>query len=142
MTASTTVTLSDDERAVCGSRADVLIPHAAGMPSASEMDVHTIWIDQALHARPDLADRFHASLAEGAGQPAEAAVESIHRHRPELFDAFSLLVAGAYLMNPVVRQLIGYPGQEDRPVTGDEVDTYIQLLEPVAERGPVYRPTV
>ncbi|MBB5152882.1 hypothetical protein [Saccharopolyspora phatthalungensis] len=143
MTASyPAVTLTDHERDICGARADVLIPNAAGMPAATQMDVHSIWIEHALGARPDLADRFRASLAEAVDEPPAEAIETLHKNSPELFDAFSVLVAGAYLMSPEVRALIGYPGQENRPVANDEVKTYIHLLERVVQRGPIYRPTV
>jgi hypothetical protein len=133
--------LTAQEREIYAPRADVLIPDAEGMPAASAAAVHTHWIDEALAARPDLVNDFREALAIGGGDPA-AAVEQLHKTEPELFDAFSVLTAGAYLMNPDVKTLIGYPGQEERPITSDDVGDYFDLLERVVERGPVHRPTL
>lgn len=132
--------LTESEREIFGPRADVLIPNSEGMPSAVMADVHTVWIDKALAARPDLLDSFRESLTVGGDDPHEA-IEALHR-RAELFDAFSVLSAGAYFMNPDIRERIGYPGQENRAVTGDDVPKYIEMLERVVDRGPIYRPTV
>ena len=66
----------------------------------------------------------------------------MHRDAAELFDAFSVLTAGAYLMNPEVKKLIGYPGQEERPITAEDLPDYLEMLEQVVLRGPVYRPTL
>lgn len=141
MTASTDSSiLSDREREIYGPRADVLIPDSEGMPSATQADVHTVWIDTALAARPDLVNDFRASLALGDEDDPEAAIEALHAEG-SLFDAFSVLTAGAYFMNPQIKRRIGYPGQEARPVTGDDVPTYIDMLEKVVDRGPIYTPT-
>jgi len=134
--------LTAEERAIYGPRADVLIPEAEDMPSASGAGVHTHWIDEALAARPDLINSFRQALAVGDPDNPAAAVEAMHGEAAELFDAFSVLTAGAYLMNPEVKTLIGYPGQEERAIVGDDVPTYIDLLEHVVDRGPVYRPTI
>jgi hypothetical protein len=52
-------------------------------------------------------------------------------------------VAGAYFLNPEVRRLIGYPGQEARPIEPEDPPDYEQdgLLASVVERGPIFRPT-
>lgn len=142
MTTTDESVLTDDERAVFGPRADVLIPHAENMPSATEVGVHTEWIDHALAARPDLVNAFRLALQIGQADDPEGAVEALHGEKAELFDAFSVLTAGAYLMNPQVRKLIGYPGQESRPVSGDDMPEYIDMLEHVVLRGPAHRPTV
>lgn len=134
--------LTPQEREIFGPRADELIPAAEGMPAATAVGVHTAWIDEALSARPDLVNDFHASLALGSPDDPVAAIETLHRDSPELFDAFSVLTAGAYLMNPEVKRLIGYPGQEERPITGDDLPDYLEMLEQVVLRGPVYRATL
>jgi hypothetical protein len=134
--------LTDEEREIFGARADILIPESEGMPSATRVRTHHEWIDVALTARPDLLDQFKASLAIGPKDDPVAGVDQVHKSSPEAFDAFSVLTSGAYLMIPEVKALIGYPGQEPRPVEGDDVPEYIDMLEKVVERGPVYRPTV
>ena len=134
--------LTEQERSIYGPRADQLIPEAEGMPAATAVGVHTTWIDHALSARPDLINDFHASLALGSPDDPAAAIETLHRDAAELFDAFSVLTAGAYLMNPDVKKLIGYPGQEERPITGEDLPDYLEMLEQVVLRGPVYRPTL
>jgi hypothetical protein len=141
MTDTDSSILTDQERAVYGPRADILIPDAEGMPSASQVGVHTQWIDVALAARRDLVNDFHASLAVGTLEDPQGAVEALHQ-QSALFDAFSVLTAGAYLMIPEIKQRIGYPGQESRPISGDDVPEYIDMLEAVVMRGNIFRPTI
>ena len=55
----------------------------------------------------------------------------------------STAVAGAYFLNPDVRRLIGYPGQERRPIEAKDPPDYEQdgLLASVVERGHDLPPT-
>jgi len=129
---------SDDERALYGALADVLVPNTEGMPSASQADVNTQWIDVALKARPDLTPMLRQAFQLAEGLPAEEAVERINHDHPAVFDALGTITAGAYLLNPRVKELIGYPGQIPQPVV-DDVESYLDLLEHVVERGPIYR---
>jgi hypothetical protein len=130
--------LSDAERLLYGQLADVLIPEAEGMPSATRAQVHTRWVDDALRARPDLLAGLRQSLGLASGHPAEEAVELINRDHSTVFDALGTVTAGAYFLNPEVKQLIGYPGQLPQPVV-DDVESYLDLLGNVVERGPIYR---
>jgi hypothetical protein len=133
--------LSDDQRAAYGRIADVLICESDEMPSATQVDVHTRWIDEALRLRPDL--RSALDVAIGLVPPeadARDAVEDIASARPEVFEALGTLTAGSYYMDDRVRALMGYPGQEARRLV-DDTDQYLDLLERVVERGPLYRPT-
>jgi hypothetical protein len=132
--------LTDEDRRRYGELADVLVPNAEGMPSASQAAVHTHWVDEALRARPDLHVGLRQALDLTAGMPAEAAVEMLNAQHSPVFDALGTVTAGAYFLNPEIRQLIGYPGQVPQPIV-DDVDTYAELLERVLDRGPIYRET-
>jgi hypothetical protein len=136
--ATTSEHLSDEDRRRYGELADVLIPDAEGMPSASRAEVHTRWVDRALAARPDLLVGLRQALDLSAGLPAEAAVEMLNSQHAPVFDALGTVTAGAYFLSPEIRQLIGYPGQVPQPIE-DDVDTYADLLERVLDRGPIYR---
>jgi len=52
-------------------------------------------------------------------------------------------VAGAYFLNPEVRQAVGYPGQQAAPIVPEDPPDYEQdgLLASVIARGLIYRPT-
>ncbi|GAA1124800.1 hypothetical protein [Nocardioides aquiterrae] len=130
--------LTDEQRARFASLADVLIPAAEGMPSASQADVPTKWLDDALGYRPDLVAGLQEALQAAGDLPADEAVELLNQHHIPAFEALGTLAAGAYFLNPAVKQLIGYPGQVPT-VARDDTDTYLDLLENVAERGQVYR---
>jgi hypothetical protein len=123
--------------------ADLLIAGGAGMPPASEADVQGKWIDRALGARPDIVDTVHAVLAT-PGEPAEELARLRADDKPA-FDRFAYVIAGAYLMNPRVRRLLGMPPgpPKPKPAYPDESDYYLEggILDPVVERGPIYRPT-
>lgn len=118
--------------------ADVLIPAAEGMPSATEADVPNTWIDHALGYRPDLAEGLAAALEAAGDLPADEAVEHLNSTQIPAFEALGTLLAGAYFLNPQIRELIGYPGQV-ATMPKDDTDTYVDLLMTVMERGPVYR---
>jgi hypothetical protein len=122
---------------------DALIAGGAGLPSASQAEVPSKWIDRALAARPDLMPVVVSVLAR-PGEPKEVLAD-LRRSEPEQFDAFAFAVAGAYLINPRVRKLLGYPGPAPvkNPAYPDEAESYLEdgILNPVIDRGPIYRPT-
>ncbi|MCY7401474.1 MAG: hypothetical protein LH477_11065 [Nocardioides sp.] len=130
--------LNDDDRRTFAGIADVLIPAFEGMPSASEAAVPDRYLDEALGYRPDLENSLLAALAAARGLGVEDAVELLNTEHIPAFEALGTLLAGAYFLNPEVRQLIGYPGQVPTPPK-DDMDTYLDLLENVLDRGQVYR---
>ena len=135
--------LDVDQRARLAKLADVLISGGLGLPSASEAKVHERWIDRALSARPDLFDTV-AAVLDAAGDPS-ATLQQLKKDDVTTFDSFAFIVAGAYLMNPSVCKALGLPGNAPKPrrALPDESDHYLEdgLLDPVVERGPIYRPT-
>lgn len=130
--------LTTQQRERFASLADVLIPSAEGMPSASEADVPSRWLDEALRHRPDLVQGLQTALTAAGDLPAEDAVELLNREHIPAFEALGTLAAGAYYLNPEIRELIGYPGQVPT-LAKDDTDTYFDLLERVVERGQRYR---
>lgn len=132
--------LTDQERKRLADILDVLIPAEAQMPAATLVEVHLRWIDEALRLRPDLrADLDAALTAVSGGPPSTAdALRAFARAQLGAFTGAGNLIAGAYYMDDRVRQALGYPGQEARPLV-DEVETYLEMLERVVERGPIYR---
>lgn len=135
--------LDDTQRQRLAALADVIISGGAGLPSASEANVHRRWIDRTLAARPDLLESILAGL-EGDDDPV-VAIENLRRHKRSVFDALSFAIAGTYLMNPSVCRLLGLPGNSPRPNAAlvDEADFYLEdgILDPVIARGAIYRPT-
>jgi len=133
-------TLSQTERQLYALLADLLIPNAEGMPAASEVDVPTRWIDEALRFRPDLAAPLKRALGLARGQQPADVLAWINGNDPEAFEALGTLTAGAYFLDPRTRTLVGYPGQVAVPIR-DDIDTYLEMLASVAERGEIYRKT-
>jgi hypothetical protein len=135
------VNLKQAERDLLARLADELVPVGAGMPSASEAGVADQGLDAVLSARPDLVDGLRELLRQAAGQAPSLAVSSLRSTSPALFGLLGEIVAGAYFMNPAVRQAIDYRGQTPRPI--DPHPDYLEdgLLESVIQRGPIYRPT-
>jgi hypothetical protein len=131
------------DRATLAALADVLIPAADGMPAASEAGAAREWLDEVLRVRGDLEAPLQGLLERARGVDPPAEVERLEREEPEAFEALATAVAGAYFLNPEVRRLIGYPGQEPRPIEPEEPPDYEQddLLASVVERGPIFRPT-
>lgn len=136
--------LDDARRATLAALADVLLPGGAGMPAASEADVHGRWVDRVLTARPDLAEPLLRVLDGAAGAEPEREARRLHAEDGDGFGVLATVVTGAYYLSPKIRRLIGYPGQKRTPPLPDEADYYLDdgaLLEPVRAMGPIYRPT-
>jgi hypothetical protein len=130
--------LSETDREVYGRLADQLIPEGSEMPSATQAEVPSRWIDEALRIRPDLVADLRVAVEVSAGTGAAEAVALLHAEHPDVFDSVGTLTAGAYFLSPEVRRLIGYAGQVAIPIR-DDVDSYIDMLANVVERGQVYR---
>lgn len=122
--------------------ADFLIPAHRQMPKFSDVcsyaDVQT-----SLDFRVDLKDGFARAVATDLPDGAEAHLERINREDGEAFSAVTTIAIATYYMNPRVRELIGYPGQES--VQYDPRATQVYLtdgsLGHVIARGRKYRPT-
>lgn len=124
--------------------ADILIPNAEGMPSASMVGIENDPLDHVLALRPDLFDdlaRGVRSLSEG--ESGSEAAERLNRDDPAAMGAIGLAASSAYYMQPEVRRLLGYPGQVQRPVRPEEEDDFREdgLLQAVIDRGPIFRET-
>jgi hypothetical protein len=135
--------VADDLRATFRDVADVLIPAARGMPSASEVNVHGPVLDHILALRPDLKEVFVSGLAACKGRDPEAAARALNETNPKALATIGLVAAAAYYMDERIKTLIGYPGQESRSYDPDATPPYVSngMLETVIERGPIYRPT-
>lgn len=123
--------------------ADVLIPAGAGMPSASEAGVEGEWLDAVLAARDDLAEPLARILSAAAGTDPVAEVERLQESDPVAFGVLATVVPGAYYMNPRIRELVGYPGQQAVAIDPDDgLDPEAQaLIASVRARGTIFRPT-
>lgn len=129
------------ERERLAALADVLIPAADGMPSASQADVSGVWLDEVLKARPDLASGLKTLLHESLAYGAAAFVARLQSNRSESLQVLAEVVPGAYFLNPEVRKALGYHGQTAQMI--DPRPDYMEdgLLASVIQRGPIYRAT-
>jgi hypothetical protein len=134
--------ISEERRAQLGAIADQLIPAGSGMPSASGAGVAGRYLDEVLAARPDLGAPLDAALASVDGLSAADALASL-RENAEGWGVLTAVVPAAYFLNPAMRDAIGYPGLETRPIDEELAPDYLAdgLLDSVVARGPVYRPT-
>jgi len=132
----------ENDRRIFAGIADVLIPEAEGMPSASAAGIAGEPMDHVLRLRPDLIDDVVRGLRSvGADESGAEAAERLNRDDPAAMGAIGLVASAAYYMQPEVRRRLGYPGQTHRPVQPAEEDDYRAdgLLQPVIDRGPIYR---
>ncbi|WP_368680750.1 hypothetical protein R1X32_11470 (plasmid) [Rhodococcus opacus] len=133
--------LTDDDRTALGELADLLIPATATMPSATDVDVHTKWIDRAISARPELQKLIRPAIDAVKSGTADEALASLKAADEEALEVFLGTVSACYYMHPGVRKRIGYTGQNPVPIADGEAEYYLEggLLDPVIERGPIYR---
>jgi hypothetical protein len=135
--------ISNEQRAILAALADVLIPAGEGMPSASQAGVTGRWLDEVLEILPETEGPLQVLLTSVSSGNAEREVARIQKEDPFGFELLSSTVAGAYFLNPEIRQAIGYPGQQAVPIVPETPPDYEQdgLLASVIGRGPIYRPT-
>lgn len=130
-----------EERERLGRIADVLIPGGAGLPSASAADAVAEPLDRVLAADP-LLSRVLTDVVRRPGAP-DAVLEDLRRSDEDAYERLVFAVSGAYFMVPQVRRALGYPGIAPRrsPAADDESDFYLEdgVLQPVIDRGPIYR---
>jgi hypothetical protein len=133
--------LSPDDRGMFARLADVLIPTGSGMPSASQADVASRWLDRVLAARPDLEQPLRRALEVARGRDPIEAIAGLRANDPAAFGVLAEIVPAAYFMNPDVQRAIGYSGQGPRPIDPRPDYAEHDLLGSVIRRGPIYRPT-
>ena len=133
----------EEDRRTYASLADVLIPAKDQYPSASQAGVAGVLLDVVLRSRPDLSDGLREVLVSAQGQDPSEFVFGVEKENPEAFGVLTILVRGAYFMNPTVRRLFGYRGQLAEPIDYEARPEYLEddILQPVIQRGPIYRPT-
>lgn len=122
--------------------ADFLIPAHGDMPAFGSVCSFAD-AEKALDFRVDLKEGFHRGLDADPASSAEAHLEKLNKEDGAAFSAVTTIAICTYYMNPRVRALLGYPGQES--VQYDSKATQIYLtdgsLGHVLARGRKYRPT-
>ena len=121
---------------------DVMLPAAHGMPAVSEVKAVESYLAQVLDWRHDLREPLARAVA--ALDPSSFTVErlaTLHEEDEAAYVAFTTAVAACYYLSPVVRELIGYPGQVAKTYDPFAYTEWVAegLLDPVVERGPIWR---
>jgi hypothetical protein len=135
--------LEDQQRRTAANLADALCcstEHPVARPS--ECPEFQRMLDVALATRVDMFDAVIDVLNEAANvEDAWAWLRALQRERPAVFRPLSSVLAGAYLMIPEIRKQVNYPGQGRNPAPFDQAANELSdgILDPVLERGPIYR---
>lgn len=125
--------LADEQRSVLAVVADVLIPGTDEMPSATDAGVTGALIDMVLGYRADLVPAFLDALTDCSGKEPSVALDELASNSPKKFEALTLLTSAAYFQSSKVKTALNY-SPAPRAVN-DDVDTYIDMLADVVERG-------
>lgn len=135
-------TLADQERERFYELAEVLIPPGGSGPSADEAGVPTQFIDELLILRPDLVAPLSEILRLGASEDPRQFCAFLENEQPKQFERLTFAVAGAYFLNPRVRDWLKYEGQTGEFQDGTLLPEYAPggMLDAVRKRGPIYRP--
>ena len=121
--------------------ADILIPATHRMPAASSVEGGREWLHHVLTVRPDLLPVVQRLTESVRADDPAVVLRDLKENDPGLFLGLATVVIGAYYMNPVVRKLIGYPGQEPLLASAAEDGLGDDVLGPVVSRGPRHRQT-
>jgi hypothetical protein len=130
--------MSEIDREILAALADALIPEGDGMPSASQAGAAGELLDEVLAVRGDLEEPLAELTAAARSNDPVAEVERLKNEDPPLFEALTTAVAGGYFLSADVRERLGYPGQKAKRLE-DDFDQ--ELLQPVIDRGTIFRPT-
>ncbi|MET1026345.1 MAG: hypothetical protein ABWY00_04190 [Dongiaceae bacterium] len=122
--------------------ADFLIPAYRQMPAFSTVCDMAV-VESSIGFRPDVKEAFNRGLQAEVPGDAEAMLEHLNTKDREAFDAITLITVTTYYMTPRVRELIGYPGQENVSYDSKETQVYLTdgSLGQVIARGRKYKPT-
>ena len=122
--------------------ADFLIPAHKQMPSFSAVCSHADAL-AALDFRGDLKEAFARAVPQSLSGGEEDYLDRLCQNDDEAFTALTTIVICTYYMNPQVRALISYPGQENVAYETYATQSYITdgSLAKVLTRGRKYRPT-
>jgi len=122
--------------------ADFLIPAYGRMPRFSDVCSYEDAL-KSLDFRIDLKEGFERGVSADTSEGVEQALERLNVGDGPAFSAVSTIALATYYMNPRVRELIGYPGQENVAYDSKATQSYLTdgSLAKVIARGRKYRPT-
>ena len=123
---------------------DVMLPAAHGMPAVSEVKAVESYLAEVLDWRDDLREPLARAVV--ALDPSSFTIDrltALHEEDEAAYVALTTAVAACYYLSPVVRELIGYPGQVAKTYDPFAYTEWVAegLLDPVVERGPIWRET-
>ena len=142
MSESMTTPHATDQIATYLKIADFLIPAYKTMPAFSTV-CDMAMVERSVGFRPDVKEAFQRGLRASIASGAEALLEHLNADDREAFDAVTLITVTTYYMHPRVRELLGYPGQENVSYDSKETQVYLTdgTLAQVIARGQKYKPT-
>ena len=119
-----------------------MLPAAHGMPAVSDVGAVESYLAQVLDWRNDLHEPL-ARVVESI-DPSAFSIErlaALHEEDADAYVALTTAVAACYYLSPTVRELIGYPGQVAKTYDPFAYTEWVAegLLDPVVERGPIWR---
>jgi len=135
--------LTDSELATAGRLADVLCTATSQpVPPPSECIEFADTLAVAIAARIDVFDEIVSALARAAAVAhPDQWLRELDQEEPLVFASLSTVLAGAYLMVPSIQSYVGYQGQGRHPAPPTQIGEELAdgLLDPVIDRGPIYR---
>ena len=121
---------------------DLLLPGTDSLPSGVSVGANGSLLEDALAADPRLREPL-AAVVERAAANAPSTLVDLLELAGEQAEEFAFALSAAYYMSSQVREVLGYPGQQRRPIATATADEIVSedLVAPVIARGAVYVPT-
>ncbi|MFT5116269.1 MAG: hypothetical protein ACI8P9_005635 [Parasphingorhabdus sp.] len=111
-----TTILDSAQRQLFAELANVILPGGSGQPAARDIDIANQPLDSTLRSRPDLEPVLIARLQNYYKAKSVGAEEYILSLEEAELRQLMLIVCATYYMNPIVKQSIGYNGQQAIPL--------------------------
>lgn len=135
-------TLSDNEHRALRAAAHWFLPPDESYPSFAEADPDSQVLPLVLDQLAPLHAEIRAALAAIPDGDIEEYMEGLVAADPGQFETLRTLCLGWYFTCRPVWNLLGYTGRRPVPITEGEAEHHLRdgILDPVIERGKIYRP--
>ena len=133
--------LNAPEIALLTSLADILMPATKTLPAPHAAGSYDTLLQSAIAASGISAREVRDALDALPLRLDWETVRNFAASHPAAFETLALIVSGAYVMAPAVMDSLGFPADRRNPAGAfDAAEEYeTGILEPVVNRGPVYR---
>ena len=141
--ASERFTLTSDQQATMLDVAAWFLPGISSYPPVDAVDSDGSILELVLQELRPWRRTIQSCLDSARNHDMGTYLQALQQDDLEAYEALRTLVLGRYLTAPEVWATLGYTGRRPSPIGVGEAERWLSpdLLQPVLDRGKIYRPT-